>query len=304
MNANKPYLMTRTPLTGSIQIVAIVLLFFSIIVLSVNGLVYEFPGNNYLFYKPVSSLVVLFLSFTALTHQLGVPVINKEAAVEYFIYIGFIMLLTFSANAIQYTPFEPIDRHIIALEQWLHLNGPAYITWLHQHAILHQHFEYIYPMINLELLALPVAGILLKKYDYLYEYYFLMLISVSLGYAFYYFFPTTGPASMFHLPYFTEEQLATGLKFQQIHHYTQPSTMAGGMIAMPSYHVIWCCLTAYFARFQPILCAIVVIINTLIILSCVLLGWHYVLDIIGSFITVGLALWIKNLHGFAEQRVA
>ena len=296
MNTNKPYLMTQPLLAHSIQMIAAGFFCFSIMAIMVNDLVYEFPGNNYFFYTPIISLALLFLSFTALSYKLGLTIVSKEAAIEYCIYIIFVMILTFSSNAIQYTPFKPIDHHIIALEQWLHLNGPAYMSWIYQQGALQQNFEYLYQIIGLELLALPIAAILLKKYSYLYEYYFLMLVTAFLGYVFYYFFPTTGPASMFHLPYFSEEQLATGLKFREIHQYKQPSTMAGGMIAMPSYHVIWSCLIAYCVRFQPIVCTIVVVMNTLIIASCVLLGWHYLLDIVGSFLTIILALWIKKRY--------
>lgn len=295
MSISKPYLMTRPLLARSIQMVAIGLFCFSIMAFMVNYLIYEFPGNNYFFYTPIINLAVLLLSFTALSYKLGLTIVSQEAAIEYCIYIIFVMILTFSSNAIQYTPFNPIDHHIIALEQWLHLNGQAYMSWLYHQGTLQHNFEYLYQLTGLELLALPIAAILLKKYSYLYEYYFLMLVAALLGYVFYYFFPTTGPASMFHLPYFSEEQLATGLKFREIHQYKQPSTMAGGMIAMPSYHVIWSCLIAYCMRFQPIVCAIVVVINTLIIASCVLLGWHYLLDIVGSFLTIILALWIKKL---------
>ena len=295
MNINKPYLMTRAPLARSIQMVTIGLACFSIMAFMVNYFIYGFPGNNYFFYTPIINLALLLLSFLVLSHQLGLTIVSKEAAVEYCVYIIFVMILTFSSNAIQYTPFTPIDHYIIAFEQWLHLDGSTYMSWLYHQGTLQQSFDYIYQIIGLELLAFPIAAILLKQYAYLYEYYFLMLVAALLGYLFYYFFPTTGPASMFHLPYFSEEQLATGLKFREIHQYQQPSTMAGGMIAMPSFHVIWSCLIAYCLRFEPIACAIIAGINTLIIASCVLLGWHYLLDIVGGFLTVMLAIWIKKL---------
>ena len=294
--------MTRTPVTRAVQMATIGLFCFSILAFMINLVVYRFPGNNYFFYTPIINLIMLLLIFAALSYKLGVTVISREAIIEYCIYVLFVMVLVFSSTAIQYTPFKPIDHHIIALEKWLHISGKDYITWLHQHGVLLQQFETIYQVIGLELIAFPIAAILLKKYDYLYEYYSLMLIAALLGYVFYYFFPTTGPASMFDIPYFSEEQLATGLKFREIHQYKQPSTMAGGMIAMPSFHVIWSCLIAYCTRFQPIVCSVVVIINTLIIISCVLLGWHYVLDIVGSFLTVILALWIKHVCALGYLR--
>ena len=288
------YIMTKPSLIRSVGTVALILCCFSMGSLSANWLVYDFPGNNYFDFSYISTYIWLLLCFIVLNYKLNLNFISQDATVEYCIYILFVAIVLFSTNAVQYTPFAPIDNHIIALEQRLHLNVLACVIWLHQHVDLRQSLGCVYEVIGIELLALPIMAIFLKKYYYLYEYYFLMLVTTLFGFVFYYFFPTTGPASMFHFPYFTGDQLATGLKFQEIHHYQQPSTIAGGMIAMPSFHVIWACLTAYLVRFQPVLCSILIVVNLIIILSCVLLGWHYFLDVIGSFLTVSIAIGIKK----------
>lgn len=294
MKQSHGYLTAASPFTAPIRTVTLMLCLFSVASLGANWFVYNFPGNNYIFHSSVTNCIWLFFSFLILSYKLDVKTISREDAKEYFIYIIIILLVAFGLNAIQYTPYAPIDRYIIKLEQYLHLDTLACIGWLRRHEALTDSFDFIYRLIGLELFALPIVAIFFKKYYYLYEYYFLLLITTLLGFIFYYFFPTTGPASIFHLSLFSEEQIATGLKFQELHHYQPPSTVAGGMIAMPSYHVIWAYLIAYFTRFNPYVCVIVTSINLLIIASCVLLGWHYILDVIGSLFTVLIALWIKN----------
>lgn len=295
------YLFNESPLIPCIRTVALLLCCFALACMCANALVYEFPGNNYLYYGQIRHLLWLFFSFLALSYTLGVSVMTYDDAVEYFVYMVFVVIVTFASNAIQYTPFEPIDSAIIALEESLHLSVSASVLWLHQYPGLKHMFAGIYELIGLELLVIPIAAIYLKQYYYLYEFYFLMLVTTLLGFVFYYFFPTTGPASMLHLSFFSDEQIATGLKFREIHHYQSPSTLAGGMIAMPSFHVIWAFLAVYFMRFQPLFCFIVVVFNVFIMLSCVLLGWHYYLDIVGSFMTFALAFGIKKWCGIARD---
>jgi len=294
MKQSHGYLAVGSPFRVPIQTVTLMICLFSIASLSANWFVYNFPGNNYIFHSSVINCLWLFFSFLILSYKLDVKTISREDAKEYFIYIIVILLTAFGLNAIQYTPYAPIDQYIIKVEEYLHLDTLACIGWLQKHSTLIDAFDFIYRLIGFELFALPIIAILYKKYYYLYEYYFLLLITTLLGFIFYYFFPTTGPASIFLIPFFSEEQIATGLKFQELHHYQQPSTLAGGMIAMPSYHVIWAYLITYFTRFNPYVCFIAACINFLIIVSCVLLGWHYILDVIGSLFTVLIALWIKN----------
>jgi hypothetical protein len=203
-------------------------------------------------------------------------------------------LIIYGATAIQYTPFSPIDDHILALENALHIPFLPLVIWTKQHPLLNSFLAHIYDLLDLEMIALPLYALALKQYQSLHHYFFLVLITACMGMAFYYFFPTTGPASHFPSAYFSPVQRATGIKFIEIHHHQQPSTALGGMIAMPSFHVIWAWLNVYLIRFQRSLFVLFTIINLLLTCACVLLGWHYVLDIIGSFVILMIAFYIMN----------
>ena len=147
----------------------------------------------------------------------------------------------------------------------------------------------IYQSIIYQLICLPLIMILFKRFQLVREYYFLLVSTLLIGFVFYYFFPTTAPASTIDSPYFLMMQKATGLKFQQIHHNIPPTTLDGGLIALPSFHVVWAYLSIYLLRGWPIFCWLLFPINGLLALSCVLLGWHYPIDLIGSAVVIILA---------------
>jgi membrane-associated phospholipid phosphatase len=136
---------------------------------------------------------------------------------------------------------------------------------------------------------LPLLFIFIDQFELLREYYFLLLVTTLIGFIIYYFFPTTAPASVMKGAYFSSEQLATGLKFHEIHSGIPPSTNLGGLIAFPSYHCIWalCCL--YLLKDHPIPFFILLVLNSIILISCFMIGWHYLADVIGGVLVTYIA---------------
>jgi membrane-associated phospholipid phosphatase len=100
---------------------------------------------------------------------------------------------------------------------------------------------------------------------------------------------------MFQSDLFMAEQFDTGIKFKEIHHYAPITTMNGGMVAFPSFHAIWAWYCLQLMRGWPIAYCLLWIINMLLILSCILLGWHYPIDIIASLVLILLTHGIYQL---------
>ncbi|MGL5741085.1 MAG: phosphatase PAP2 family protein [Legionella sp.] len=193
-------------------------------------------------------------------------------------------LIAFTTNAVQLTPFPTIDRSIITLEKYFHINMKAILIWTNDHPQLKYVLGVIYDILTLQMTILPLLIIVTCRFHLIREYYFHLLCTTLIGFGFYYFFPTTAPASVIHSSLFSPEQLDTGIKFRQIHHYIHPSTIDGGLIAFPSFHTIWAILCVNLLREWIVSCVLLLINNLLLIASCVLLGWHYLSDIIGAFI--------------------
>lgn len=263
-------------------------LIISSIIYSINFLYLHYPGNNY--FPDGATYALLTLGFT----YWGVVLLfeKKHTLAQYIKEIGFLFfvmsVIAYATNAIQYTPFPIIDKYLIHCDSFFHVSIDQ---WIHPNIIL----TWAYESLSIQLCAIPLWVIYKKQYQVLYQFYELLLICTMLGFMFYYFFPSTGPASHFHSVYFTKAQYATGLKFNQIHHYISPTTLEGGLIACPSFHVIWAACCTYLLKPWKILFAITGGLNILLSIACVILGWHYFTDILMSFFLLLILYFLHKL---------
>lgn len=248
------------------------------------NLYYQFPGNNYIpvnTYQSALSLILIFLGCRLSTGK-NSPLTKRCEELIYFFAIMFIIAL--ATNAVQLTPFNNIDTCILKVEQNLNIDLQALMLWTNQQPNLHYLLSLAYGSLPWQMTIIPLVIILLGKYHLIREYYFLMLASLLFGFLVYYFFPTMAPASILPSHYFNEDQLATALKFKQIHQHIAPTTNNGGLIAFPSFHAIWAWLCLYLVRPWRIASLMLCLWNLLLISACVLLGWHYFLDIVMSMV--------------------
>ncbi|MDF1683051.1 MAG: phosphatase PAP2 family protein [Legionellaceae bacterium] len=275
-------------------VISLLFFSFSVLVLSINATYTHYVGNNYF---PVSvvwittALILIYLGFCLQyhsTHHL------TQRVQELFLFFGSMALIILGSNAIQFTPFSPIDHQILRWGEWMHVDFTHVMTWSHAHPTLYTAMEWIYASLTYQLTYLPLILIILGRFERLHEYYFLLLFTALIGYGFYYFFPTTAPASVIDSPYFTEAQHATELKFKQIHHHIKPTTLEGGMIALPSFHVIWAWLCVWLVRDWKWAFRALLLLNVSMVISCVLLGWHYILDIVASMIILAFAHGVQH----------
>ena len=263
-----------------------------------NFWVTEYPGNNYfsiLLFMPSVMIAITYVWYELYWGSLKWP---KRFILESMLYLGVAVILTVASIAAQYTPFSPIDNTLIAIERLCHIDLELIINWTNHHPALQRALMSNYDSIYLELYLIPIGVLIVHRYAYVREFCFLLLVTYIIGIIFYYVFPTTGPASILKQASFLDVQYATGLKFWQIHHHIQPSTSDGGLISMPSFHIIWAWLCTYMVRFNRPFFYFLLFYNAFMTIACVLLGWHYPIDIIGTVITLSLAHWI---YGFSMK---
>lgn len=249
-----------------------------------NAFMTQYPGNNYFPEHTPTIFLSLGFIYAGLALLFGSNNQATRSARELITLLLVMSVIAFASNAVQYTPFPPIDKQIIAFEEHLHMSMTSIVQWGYSYSWFRILLEFCYATLPYQMSFLPLVVIFSKRYDLLREYYFLMLSSTLIGFSCYYFFPTIGPASAIQSPLFTDDQFATGLKFFQIHQHIPPTTMEGGMIALPSFHAIWAWLCLYLIRPWKIAFTLLAIINVLLVLSCVVLGWHYPIDLVASFI--------------------
>ena len=244
---------------------------------------YKFSG---VFYNPTRLLTfcsTVFLVVMGVRVLLSMPTNFCVCWFELAMFYSMLLVITLATNAVQLTPFQPIDVKIVAFEKRLGISLLDIIIWAKQYPLLIKFLNYIYASLAYQIALLPILAIFLRLHAELHEYIFLMLVTMLLGFSFYYFFPTTAPASVFVRDYFQEAQIATGLKFWQIHSHIIPKNNDGGLIALPSFHVIWAWLGTYLFRNIQKVRLFLVPLNCLLAISCVLLGWHYLTDIFWQY---------------------
>ncbi len=295
---NKTKTQRRTPDVFLLLHLSVTLIVLSCVACGLNTWIYHYPGNNY--FPP-------FTGFTGLTLcilHVGVRLMYGSSSTEcrfseeLLLFLSIMVILAFATNAVQYTPFQPIDNVILNWETVFPWSIETMLRMTHRHPFFKEILKINYASLDYQMAFLPIVVMISKQYHVLHRYYQYLLFTTLLGFTCYYFFPTTAPASLLNLPYFSDAQYATGLKFTQIHHHLTPTTIEGGLIAFPSFHAIWAILCVLLVKNIRFLFLPLLLNNTLLILSCVLLGWHYILDIIASFglvlLSYAASIWFNT----------
>ncbi|MBL7478851.1 phosphatase PAP2 family protein [Legionella bononiensis] len=267
----------------------------SLSVLLINSYFFKFPGNNYFPEDTPLLALILFINYLGLIVFFGTNTRASNSGKELLYFFGVMCLIALATNAVQLTPFPPIDVYIVRFESKLNINMVRILEWTNTYPWFKYLLNVIYSSIHYQMSIIPLLIIATGRFYLLRDYYFLLLVTAIIGFAFYYFFPTTAPASIISSSLFSPEQIATGYKFNQIHSYINPTTNEGGLIALPSFHTVWALFCVYLLKEWIIPCIILLVINVLLITSCVLLGWHYPIDILGGFILAAGGYYLLSL---------
>lgn len=277
---------------------AALIIISSLLELLANFFIYQFPANNYFPDGTLGLALILILFYLGLVLLVGknnkITQISRELICLYLV----MSLVALASNAVQLTPFPTIDSKIMAFEAIFNIHIDSLLEWTNTHSNVDNLLRILYDSLSYQMFYIPFLIILMGKFKLLREYYFLLLLTTLIGFNFYYFFPTTAPASMIYSPYFNSYQIATGLKFEEIHRHIPPSTIEGGLIAFPSFHCIWALLCVYLLKEWKIACTFLFLMNMILISSCVLLGWHYPSDIIA-----GVLLFVFSYYALKRTQL-
>ena len=250
-----------------------------------NHLYYHYLGNNYIDFDTYSLLC--YGVFGCFMIRL-IPQLHRmqSSVIDFTLVIFTVFIIQLATNAVQFTPFPTIDVWLAAHEEF---NLPRAMVWTRSHARLEQSLSLIYNSLYQAMMFIPLFLIFKKQRAAIHDYCRYMIFTVAIGFTIYYFFPSCGPAHIYPDSLFYTVQVENHLKFWQIHHGQIPSTINGGLIAFPSFHVLWawgCVRSLYpFKR----LYIIAILWFMLLCISCFNLGWHFSVDILGSLVVILLA---------------
>ncbi|MBI3552189.1 MAG: phosphatase PAP2 family protein [Elusimicrobia bacterium] len=258
--------------------------------IGINALWFHFTGISY-FPRPAIALIAPLLEVAAFAaYARG---LDARAAFVLRNYSGFLLLasaVSVMTSAIQFTPFSPIDARIAAWDSRLGVSVTGAMSWSFARPWLWSLMRASYPALNLELFLVPLAADLFLDRRRTRVFLYAVAYSYIVGGLFYYLFPSSGPASILPGELFSPEQRLTSLKFHQVHHFQEVTTLMGGMVALPSFHAVWAILLTYAAAADRRLFVPVALLNGLVVLSTLLLGWHFLVDIAASALLCAASL--------------
>ena len=285
-------------LTSSAVIALITLLFASACKLF-NALNTQYIGNNYIPPATGFIFIVIALMYCGVvllsSRQSFFAQVLQRLALVY----SCLWLLAFLTDSVQYTPFPEIDKWLLQLDSHLYFNTNQALNWLFHYPKLVSLLTYAYAFLQIELLGFFLILVVINHPQKLHESLFLLLSTALIGFAFYYFFPTIAPAGVISNHHFYKEQLDTSLKFKQIHQHLTPTTIEGGLIGMPSFHCIWALICQYYVRDWPYVWWGLLPFNSLLLIACVLLGWHYLVDVLAGIALFYLCLYMMKCKSTA-----
>ena len=197
-------------------------------------------------------------------------------------------------QGVQATPFLPIDEYLVTADYWFGINTPLIMAWVHTHPFIHQWLNKIYFSLTWQLTIIPAVMLCFNARKMLSVFFISVLISFFIGTAIYYFFPTMAPSGVFHSIYFTKQQHATSLAFYQVHHRIPITESDGGLIAFPSFHVVWALILTYCCFPKKYIFYPLFIYNLILIASTVLLGWHYLMDVLSGILLALIGIYLAE----------
>lgn len=267
---------------------------FSAVLCALNATGPRYTGALYF---PPLLVIPLLIAFNAwLTGarravQTGVP---KPWLTDLGAYALALLGLTALVQGIQYTPHAPIDPALVVLDRRLGWDTASVLGWVAARPALRWWLTRAYETTDLQLVLAPLLPLLARDTRRSRVFLHAMVYASIIGCLFYWFCPSSGPASVIGSPYFPWVQRATYMKFSQVHSWSMVTTVWGGMIAFPSFHVAWAALTVYAAAGDRRVLWPVAALNAVVIASTALLGWHYLVDLPAGLALAGVALFLGD----------
>ena len=205
------------------------------------------------------------------------------------------------ATNVLLTPNTRIDAALANFDQLLGVNVTHLMAWTHQHHAFHSLLVRVYDSWILLAIVMPMIICVLSRRSHAhYRYIVSWLLTIFVGCAIYYIWPTSAPASVYHSPYFTLSQHHLVTAFNQVHHNLPMTVSINGLIAFPSFHVIDACLVTLLCLDFWWLLIPIAIWNGLQILSTMALGYHYLADVLAGIVIAVIChliadRWLKKL---------
>ena len=295
------------PEVGVKSVVGASMLVIGAVIYLININVYHYQGEMqfgwvFLKYLPVYILLYVMSLYIRMEYPRIALFFNTLGQ------LSFVAVVTqFLLTMVQYTPFDLYDSLLHRLDLMLGYHGDVVFAWSQAHPGFFWFFNFMYSKLYLELLLTPLLLALFIQRRQVDVFLLACLIASLLGFVIYYFFPTTNPAAVMTGVHFFPVQYHEVSQFMQLHSHQRITHYVGGIIGFPSFHVIWAILLTLAYQKNKVLFFFSIIFNSLIVVSTLVLNWHYLMDVIGGVIVAwfawAMAQRYSSVHDFQKLSV-
>jgi PAP2 superfamily len=186
------------------------------------------------------------------------------------------------------------DLHLAHLDQALGVDVPRIVSWSSQHW-LGMFINKAYPLLSPFMLLAVFLPAFTGKTENAQQFVVSNLIAFAIGLPLFALLPAIGPWYGFGMPPSPgETQCQTAIMLLRGPGH-QVSKVAA-IICFPSFHVIWAILSAAALWGFRLFRIPVALFTTMIIISTVTTGWHYVTDVLGGVAIAGLSLFAASRY--------
>ena len=267
------------PTKGSL-IVVVIMFLFSIVTYFYNKMhgSYSFAATEPQFLRDFIGVWIMY-RFSTLIKYDRIRRLISAICFTVFCFIASFM----AANAISGTPsLHLLNWSLLAADVKLGFNQVALLNWTFQHPWLVSILHFAYNSWAPQFIIVPIALALFARSVHIAEWTYATLLALVIGGLIYFFFPSSSPASVLVSPYLPGSSYVCIAHFYGAHHALGIDANGCGLIDFPSFHVIDAVLNTLALRRVKVLGIIMLILNLLMIASTLMLGYHFLVDVIAG----------------------
>ena len=271
---------------------ALILLFINIFWISFSPLkIYYDREVSLIVLTGLFSIFFLYIFYKTF-RQAPRIVLFLESLLFILIFILLLLILCFLVATLNY-PF--IDSTLVFLDSTFGINSSAIVLWFRTHQSLTYIFSFIYKtyfyQIPFIIIYFSIQGNALVLQRFIMQFIIALALTIIISG----FLPALGPYVWYNYP--PSPTLAAALaQLLELRNGALDFSQKNGIVSLPSFHTVAASLYMYTFRHEnKIIFFSIVMLNILMVFSCIPIGEHYFADILGAIPTFLVAIWVDSL---------
>lgn len=271
---------------------AFVILFINIWWISFSPLKIYYDRETFFAVFIILSIFFFFYMFFKVSRQAPRMALFFESLLLILIFILLLLVFCFLMATLKY-PF--VDSTLVFTDSIFGINSSAIVLWFRTHELLNYIFSSIYKtyfyQIPFIILYFSIRGNALVLQRFVMQFIIALILTIIISG----FLPALGPYVWYN--YRPSPTLAAALaQLLQLREGILDFSQKNGIVSLPSFHTVAAFLYMYTFRSEnKFLFSSIVILNVLMIFSCIPIGEHYFADILGAIPTFLVAIWVDSL---------